>query len=170
VARVPVSDWRCHFKLSPKFLQRIFIVNDLPVRLTGLGASLAINAHQTLKLLALRTVIKVNYDPLCELGRELRFVAGNNILEELELNLVVYTFALPIESEDWSAFDSVLTEFGAFPVLHRVSFSLEILGRRWDDVDVEDGIGKTLLLKDKFPRLAESKAVEFNFSVDKTFF
>jgi hypothetical protein len=148
-------------------------VNNLPVRLTGLVASLAINAYQTLKLLAHRTVIKVNYDPLCELGRELRFIAGNNILEELELNLVVY--ALQTESEDWSVFDSdwsvfdsMLTESGAFPMLHRVSISLEIWRDFWNFVDVEDGIWKSLT-EDKFPRLAESKAVEFNFSIVKTF-
>jgi hypothetical protein len=140
-------------------------VNDLPVRLTGLGASLAINAHQTLKLLAVSTRGRVKYDPLCELGHELRFIAGNNILEELELNVVVFTVALQNESEDWSAFDSLLTESGAFPMLHRVSISLDIWCRRWNDVDVEDGIWKSLK-ENKFPRLAESKAVEFNFSVD----
>jgi hypothetical protein len=138
-----------------------------PVRLAGLGASLAItNVRQTLKLLALSTRVRVTYNPLCGLGHELSFIAGNNILEELELKVVVYADALRTEFEDWSAFDSVLTESGAFPMLHRVSIVLEIW--RSLDVDVEDGIWKSLK-EDKFPLLAESKAVEFNFSVDKNF-
>ena len=63
---------------------------DWPVELAGLGASLAINAYRTLKLLALSiTVVGDNYDPLCGLSRELRFIAENNILEELELDVVV---------------------------------------------------------------------------------
>jgi hypothetical protein len=163
-----VSDWCCHFKLSLKILTDIYnIVNGLPVRLTGLGASLAINAHQTLKLLALSTRVWVNYDPLCDLGLELRFIAGNNILEELELNVVVYPVALRAEFEDWSTLDSVLTESVAFPMLHRVSISLEIWRSSCSDdvVDVEDGVWQSLQ-EDKFPRLAESKAVEFNFYVD----
>jgi hypothetical protein len=138
------------------------------VGLTGLGASLAINAHQTLKLLALSYFTGANYDHLCGLGRELRFMAGNNVLEQLELDVVVYAVALQNESEDWSAFDSVLAESGAFPMLHRVTILLHILCVSTDDdvndVDVEEGILKSLK-EDRFPRLAESKAVEFNFTV-----
>jgi hypothetical protein len=96
---------------------------DLPVGLAGLGASLAINAYRTLKSLELSITVRVgdDYDPLCGLSRELRFIAGNNILEELELDVVVQADAsCRTDSEDWSAFDSVLTESGAFPMLHRV--------------------------------------------------
>jgi hypothetical protein len=137
--------------------------------LAGLGESLKIsNAHQTLKLLALSIVVRDDDNPLCGLGRELRFIAGNNILEELELDVVVDAiFLLPAnsESEDWSAFDSVLTESGAFPMLHRVSveFGWNSHGLEVDGADDEDGIWESLK-EDRFPRLAESKAVEFNFS------
>jgi hypothetical protein len=158
-------------QVIPQNFDTVSIVNDWPLRLTGLGASLAINAHQTLKLLALSSVAGDNYDPLCGLGRELRFIAGNNVLEELELNVMVYAFAFRTESEHWSAFDSVLTESGAFPMLHRVSILLRIWRGSDDDVndvDVEDGIWSSLK-EDKFPQLVESKAVEFNFTVDKKF-
>jgi hypothetical protein len=145
---------------------------DWPVRLARLGASLAINAHQTLKLLALCTFAIDPYNPLCGLDRELRFIAGDNILEELELDVVIDAVDLLwlTESEDWSAFDSVLTESGAFPMLHRVSISVKILrGSDVDDVGDEDGIWESLTKEDMLPRLAESNAVEFNFSVEKVF-
>ena len=64
-----------------------------------------------------------DYDPLCGLNRELRFISGNNILEELKLYLVVQDDApCRTESKDWSAFDSVPTESGAFPKLTATSF------------------------------------------------
>ena len=83
--------------------------------LEGLGASLAINSYRTLKFLALTiTVVGDNHDPLCGLCPELRSIAGNNVLEVLELAVAIrfYYFSYQTESEDWSAFDSVLTESG----------------------------------------------------------
>ena len=140
---------------------------DWPVDLGGLGASLAINAHQTLKILALNiNVVGDNYDPLCGLSRELRFIAENNVLEMLELDVVVQADTpCRTESEDWPAFDSVLTESGAFPRLGRVSVVIWWYsnGRVGDDLD-EDLLGS--LKEDKFPRLVESKTVEFKFSAD----
>jgi hypothetical protein len=135
------------------------------VRLAGLGASLAINAHRTLKLLALSTAVLNGYDPLSGLGRELEFIAGNNVLEELKLDLLVDAVdPSRIESEYWSTFDSVMTESGAFPMLHRVSF--QICWNLFDAVvDYEDGIWESFK-EDKFSRLVESKAVEFDFSVE----
>ena len=124
------------------------------MKLVGVGASLAINAYRTLKLLKL-TIFEAGYDPLCGLGNELKFIAGNNILEEL----VVVTVRADNESEYWPAFDSLLTESGAFPVLHRVSVYIwwysdsESVCRDLDDH----------LVANWFPRLVESKAVEFNF-------
>ena len=139
-----------------------------PVWLTGLGASLAINSYRTLKFLYLSiTVEGFDCDLLCGLSRELRFIVGNNILEEVILNVVVEDDdSFETESEDWSAFDSVLTESGAFPMLHRVSVEIywfsAIMGFNLDELSfvIES-------LKDKFPRLVESKAVEFNF-ISKT--
>jgi hypothetical protein len=133
------------------------------VSLAGLGASLAIsNAHRTLKLLVLSTAVRDDCNPLCGLGRELRFIAGNNILEELKLDLLVNAVdSCRTESEDWSTFDSVMTESGSFPMLHRVSVQISFDVA----VDHEEGIWKSFK-EDKFSRLAESKAVEFNFSVE----
>ena len=137
-----------------------------PVWLTGLGASLAINAYRTLKLLALGITVRRSNYPLCGLPGELRFITGNNILEKLELDVWVNDGAsCRTESEDWSAFDSVLTQSGAFPMLHQVSVRIW-----WDPVDrlgveVENGVME-ILKEDKLPRLVESKAVEFNFSAD----
>ena len=64
-----------------------------PVWLTGLGASLAINAYRTLKLPALGITVRRSNYPLCGLPGELRFITGNNILEELELDVCGLTTA-----------------------------------------------------------------------------
>jgi hypothetical protein len=68
------------------------------------------------------------------------------------------------DSEDWSAFDSVLTESGAFLVLHRVF--VEIWWYSYGMDDVEENSVLESLKQVKFPRLVESKAVEFNFSAE----
>ena len=58
--------------------------------MAGLGASLAINGYRTLKLLEFGvTVLGDDYDFLHGFNRELRFIAGNNILEALRLYLDV---------------------------------------------------------------------------------
>ena len=132
--------------------------------LTGLGTALAINAYRTLKSLQLRIAITVDgdsYEPLCGLSRELRLIAGKNMLETLELFATVEDASFQFISEEPSAFDSVLTESGAFPMLHQVS-----VGIWWysESMEPEDRIViMESLKKDKFPRLMESKAVEFIF-------
>ena len=67
-------------------------------------------------------------------------------------------------SEDCSVFDSVLTESGAFPMLHRVSVEIWWLSKNREPSE-QDALVKSLK-EDNFPRLAESKAVEFNFFVE----
>ena len=137
--------------------------------LAGLGASLAVNAYRTLKLLDFSiTVVGDHYDPLCGLNHELGFIAGNNIVEGLKLDVVVQDDAsCRTESDDWSAFDSVLTKSGAFPMLRRVSVG--ILWYSVFDEDEESGWQDHVLeslKEDKFPRLVESKAVEFKFRAE----
>jgi hypothetical protein len=129
--------------------------------LAGMGASLAINACRTLKSLYFSIPLGDDYDPLCgvshHLSHELRFIAGNNILETLQLYVgLEEDVSFPTEYEDWSAFDSVLTESGAFPMLHRVLVEMEL-----DDLNAECDVQR--LKEDKFPRLVESKTVEFDF-------
>ena len=80
----------------------------------------------------------------------------------LELYLVVEDdIPCRTESEDWSAFDSVLTESDAFPMLNRVlvdiSWGTEHRNMREQFTVLES------LKEDKFPRFVESKAVEFKF-------
>ena len=134
-----------------------------PLELAGLGASLAINAYRTLKLLQVRViVVGDDYDPLCGLNRELRVIAGNNILEELDLDVVVKAdIPCRTDSKDWHTFDSVLNEPGAFPVLRRVSVKF-----LWYTTDVLDQDRVESVKEDKFPRLVESKTVEFTFCAE----
>ena len=136
-----------------------------PVELRGLARSLEINAYRTLKYLQLRIpVVGDDYDPLCGLCRELGFMAGNNILEELGLESVVVGGACRTESEDWSTFDSILTKSGAFPILGLVSVEIS-----WNSLangrDLENEVDVLERFKEvKFPRLVESKAVAFDLS------
>ena len=124
--------------------------------LSGLGSSLAINAYRTLKSLEFKLNIeRDDHDHLCGIERELRFIAGNNIIEMLELDMLfLVDSSFQIKSEDWSAFDSVLTEPGGFPMLHRVSVVIW-----WYSGSMES------LKKDMFPRLVESKAVTVEFNL-----
>ena len=99
--------------------------------LAGLGESLAINASRTLRSLRLNTTSTIllhdDYlDPLCGLSRELEFIAGNNILGGLQLELCFEdaSSSYLTHFELWSAFDSMLTDSVAFPVLRRVSVEL----------------------------------------------
>ena len=135
-----------------------------PVLLAGLGASLAINAYRTLKFLDFSITVEDDYDPLCSLSHELRFIMGNNTLEEFKLYVSIKD-EMPFETEsvDWSAaLDSVLTESGAFLMLHRVSVEIHWFSEYMD----LDGMKFVMenLKKGKFPRLVESKALEFNFN------
>ena len=119
------------------------------LELAGLGSSLAINAYRTLKTLQFSLNIeRDDRDLLCGIEHELRFLAGNNIIEILELDMVFLDeSSFQIDSEDWyadSALDSLLTESGGFPMLHRVSIELW-----WYSGSPE------CLNRDKFPRLVE---------------
>ena len=132
-----------------------------PLKLAGLGANLAKYSYRTLKFLELYvTVVGDDHDPLCGLNGELRHIAGNNVLEELEPNVVVQQdVPCRTESDDWSAFDSVLTEPGAFPMLHRV-----LVEFWWNSARRDQSAVGTLfesLKEDRFPRLVESKVVKF---------
>ena len=144
-----------------------------PLDLAGLGESLAINASRTLTSLRLGTrSIDDQHDPLCGFSRELGFIAGNNILEELQLDVgfkiaslgfKVASSYLSHDSELWSAFDSMLTDLGAFPVLRRVSVKFGWYLEHWSESE-KDAVSEELK-EINFPRLVESEAVEFNFSV-----
>ena len=133
-----------------------------PVELTGLGESLVINAYRTLKLLKLS--LAGDYDPLCGLSRELGFIAGNNILEELDVEFQV---DFPCPNENWSNFDSLLTESTAFPKLHRVSVRI---WRYEEERDNDNDYMSESLKYEMFSRLVESKALEFNFSAEISYF
>ena len=135
-----------------------------PVDLAGLGASLAINTHRTLETLEINIRVGDDYDPLCGLNSELRFIAGNNILEGLGLDVAIpNSYSYPDDTEDWSVFDSVLTESGAFPRLHRVWLGISWHSGR--DLIEQDAMLE-ILTEDKFPRLVESKEIQFNFRAE----
>ena len=135
-----------------------------PLDLAGLGASLAINAYRTIKSLEFGvTVLEDDHDLWCGFNRELKFIAGNNILEKLRLYLEIEDeTAFKTESEDWSTLDSVLTESRAFPMLHQVSVEISWWSESMDISEREAMLES--LKKDKFSRLMKSKAVKFDFS------
>ena len=74
--------------LIPEKFDRFIVIK--PVWLAGLGASLAINSYRTLKFLNLSIIVEGDdCNPLCGLSSELRFITGNNILDELKLFVMV---------------------------------------------------------------------------------
>ena len=163
-----MSVWHCSKSYPFKILTAKYFVVFHPFELAGLGESLAINASRTLTSLGLRTIsINDRHDPLCGFSRELGFIAGNNILEELQLNMWCYNASsyLSHDSEHWSAFDSMLADSSAFPVLCRVSVEFRWYSKHWRDPE-KDAVLEGLK-GSNFPRLVESEAVEFNFSVSK---
>ena len=153
--------------IYPSKILTYFLVGQ-PLQLAGLGTSLATNAYRSLRLLGLDVVVVGDdFDPVRGLGRELRFIAGkNNILEELEVIVMVEEHAsYRTESEDWAAFDLVLTESSAFPMLHRVLVKIcwSVSPRA---ISNEEDVMMRNFKRDKFPRLVESKAVEFKFGAE----
>ena len=139
--------------------------------LVGLGESLAINASRTLTSLGISVTGPIlnndhRDDPLCGLSRELELIAGNNILEELQLD-VCFEYASSsylTHFELWSVFDSMLTDSVAFPMLRRVSVELQWFSKYPNLSGSEHDAILESLKENKFPRLVESEAVEFIFS------
>ena len=150
------------------FDRKKYFVVVHPFELAGLGESLAINAYRTLTSLVLLTHTSYHSDPepLCGLSRELGFIAGNNILEELQLVMWFNEDASSYLNHSlWSAFDSMLTDSGAFPVLGRVSVMFGWFSKYISETEMDavlEGLKET-----NFPRLVESEAVEFDFSVSR---
>ena len=81
VSELPLS-------LVPENFDREDIFLVMFFRLAGLGESLAINSYWTLKFLTLGITVEGD-NPLCGLSCELRFITGNNILDELKLFVMV---------------------------------------------------------------------------------
>ncbi|KDR76686.1 hypothetical protein GALMADRAFT_139584 [Galerina marginata CBS 339.88] len=141
-------------------LQSLNITSYLPLDLAGLGTSLMVNAYRTLRSVALGIVVRGNdSERLCGLSGELRSLSGNNILQEFELNVVIAPGRT--ETEEWAAIDWLLTESGAFPMLHRVSIEIRWSSDGREVPAIDDILGS--LTKERFPRLVESTVVEFNF-------
>lgn len=139
---------------------------DGPLLLTGLGSSLVVNAYHTLKAVELYlNVTEGHYTPLCGLPLELRQLSGNNVIEELDVSILVETDEqCRTDLDDWSDLDDLLTVEGAFPMLRRVTIELA-----WYSSDRDEGQIKALLhrlTQDRFSRLLESSAVQFEFYED----
>ena len=136
-----------------------------PLGLAGLGTSLAINAHRTLKLLEFGVTVLEDDYLLCGFDHELKFIAGNNILEALRLYLEIEdetSFQTESELEDWSSLDSVLTESGAFPMLRRVSIEISWWSESMEISEREAILER--LKEDKLPQLMKSKVVKFDLT------
>ena len=95
-----MSDWRCHLSL------KILTEDNFSDSALGVGRS---NAYRTLKSVIVGvTDLGDDHDPLCGLNRELKFLAGKNILEELELNVTVQVqedASCRTDFVEWPTFD-----------------------------------------------------------------
>ncbi|KJA14245.1 hypothetical protein HYPSUDRAFT_208872 [Hypholoma sublateritium FD-334 SS-4] len=149
-------------------LQTLFIdyEEDHPLQLAGLGSSLAINAYQTLKSVKLSLLVDGDHhDPLYGLPLELQQLSGNNVLEELKVDVLVSVDKpCPTDSDDWSDLDAVLTKQGAFPMLRRVTLNLLWSSCDRDEEEVEALLDS--LTRDRFPRLLQNSAIHFLFNAE----
>ena len=144
--------------------------------LANLGPILAANACSTLKSINLESDVGYQQDPaLRGLDYALQDMAGNNVLEELELCIksCPYNGEGCMDSGDLENLDRVLTEHGAFPKLRRVSIELkwqfdmsEI--EYWSERDDEFAylIPLDKVTREFFPRLYGNLASGFSFHQD----
>ncbi len=138
--------------------------------LANLGPILAANASSTLKSIYLESDVGHQNDTAWwDLDRALLDMAGNNVLEELELciKLSVYNKGC-MKSRNFENLDRVLTEHGAFPKLRRVSFKVMWQfymepGGYWSDVEIEYLIRLDRVKRELFPRLSGDLAFGFSF-------
>ena len=106
----------------------------------------------------------------------LQDMAGNNVLEELELCIksCPYNGEGCMDSGDLEKLDRVLTEHGAFPKLRRVSIELKWQiylesDGYWSDDDFDYVIPLDRVTRELFPRLYGDLAFGFSFHQGKEF-
>lgn len=133
------------------------------MELFGLGSSLVANAYRTLNSLTFKVTVPPGYDdPLYGFIPELQQIAGNNVLEELHIVVLVGAEDPYIaELDDWPDLDVALTRQGAFPMLRRVAINLVWYTHDLDEDEIEDLLNK--LTEDQFPHLVKSPTVQFKF-------
>ena len=85
-------------------------------------------------------------------------ISGDNVLEEIQVSLyVVPRNSCSAQSGDWPAFSAILTSPDAFPMLRRVSITIDWSARLNGD---KKNVLETLK-EDRFWRLLESAEIEF---------
>lgn len=100
--------------------------------------------------------------PLCDLNFELGQLAGKNVLEVLEVKSETLTTGWDLNTMHWPAeFDQLVTDVGAFPALRQVTFNLKrpVLAYETDPYFPSE------ISEAWFPRLLESRAIEFKLQV-----
>jgi hypothetical protein len=75
-------------------------------------------------------VVDSVYHPPYMPNGELAMIAGKSVLEGIQVSLyLVPQGSCSTESEDWPAFDALLTSPDVFPMLRRVSITIEWFAR-----------------------------------------
>lgn len=112
---------------------------------------------QALKIARLSIYVRDNDDdPLGGLPSELAKIAGENVLERLEI-LVEIRGGNDMNGSKWGILDTVLTSSG-WPALKAVFLKIRLFNG-------SDGLVQSFkqLKEVQFPRLSASKSVDFNF-------
>ena len=131
--------------------------------LKSVGSSLRANTRQTLKTIVLHSEVDyMNIRPLRGLDHALQDIAGNNVLEELQVIMFVESSdGCFVDSDDFPNLDTILTEAGAFPKLRRVAVGVE-----WDPItktySSPDFGPPDQLERDQFPQLCGSPTIKFS--------
>lgn len=136
------------------------------LRLNGLGSSLLVNPHPTLRSAKFHFLVYPDFNyPTRGLNTELEKIAGNNVFEELEVKVTTATCSFGFGSAkvtDWVDLDRVLTSPGAFPMLRRVIFERKfhsICRCPRDNTEYSE----SNLTEESFPQLLAHTAVDFVF-------
>ncbi|KJA13792.1 hypothetical protein HYPSUDRAFT_49604 [Hypholoma sublateritium FD-334 SS-4] len=140
--------------------------------LVGIGSSLTANPQPRLRsvTLDLGEFDEENDEMILdELNSDLRQLSEKNILEVLKLQMTikVYQDSEPIKYfTEWAAdFDEILTDFGAFPALREVIVDLTWFTRDTAEL-CYDSRSADELTKAQFPRLLESRVIDFRYFFD----
>lgn len=144
------------------WLALAYSTRNKAISCVGLGASLSAWNVGALKELNLSLEVIPDYDPLYDLVRELGMIAGMNIIKEVCLEVNFYTNMRPRGSTSiWSALDTLLTRPGSFPMLNVVTVKILWDRAYWNPEPETSFLGP--LTEETFPRLLDSKVMEFAF-------
>lgn len=169
------SDYLTSVEIQGKFRKQLFLISVVDLRFFFAGAEIDFlgniarninpSSRRRLKKISLVAELEAQDDPYKHFAHELEQMSGDNVLEEIELQLNIETNDVcSTEVERWAQLDKICSQHGAYPHLRRVQISVTTFscGRDYTVLHstLRDDIGMN-----GFRQLKSNKRVEFFFSV-----